>query len=83
MTKKFYFKKGDIKDKKRSIWISKLFNYIRHFIKDPSHEQIAIYKIKGKRMFLTTKCFEKPIQFFEMFANTEKYVRKLKHKPIE
>lgn len=73
-TRQFNFKKGDIVDKK----MSKKTNEFLAKILKPGFEKVSFYKIKNERLLLTVKCFQKPIQFFEMFANTEKYIRKLK-----
>lgn len=75
LTKQFCFQKGDIKDKKSTkVWGRNLLLKIIR----PGFETASFYKIKDKHIFLTIKCFEKPIQFFEMFANTAKYARRIK-----
>lgn len=78
VTRKFYFNKGDIVDKKPS---KKAKKFLEKFLK-PGFETVSFYKVKNKRLLLTIKCFQKPIQFFEMFANTEKYVRQVKRQSI-
>lgn len=78
VTRKFYFNKGDIVDKKPSKKAKKI---LEKFLK-PGFETVSFYKVKNKRLLLTIKCFQKPIQFFEMFANTEKYVRQVKRQSI-
>lgn len=75
LTNRFAFEKGDIKDKKSTGDWGR--NLLLKFIK-PGFETASFYKIKDKPIFLTIKCFEKPIHFYEMFANTAKYARKIK-----
>lgn len=74
--RKFQFKKGDIKDKIQSGWGRSVMDRVM----TPGFETASFYKIKSKRILLTIKCFDKPIHFYEMFANTQKYIRKLKPK---
>ncbi|XP_055315526.1 uncharacterized protein LOC129575664 isoform X2 [Sitodiplosis mosellana] len=74
LTRKFCFVKGDIKDKKSSGWGR---NLLGKLIK-PGFETASFYRVKDTHIFLTIKCFEKPVQFYEMFPNTAKYARKIK-----
>lgn len=71
----FFFKKGDIKDHPNQ---TEWGRTIMEKILPPGFQTASFYTIKNQRILLTLKCFERPIQFYEMFANTKKYVRKLK-----
>lgn len=74
-TRAFYFRKGDMKDHTSDTeWGRQLMEKIL----PPGFQTASFYKIKNQRILLTMKCFERPILFYEMFANTKKYVRKLK-----
>lgn len=78
VTRQFRFNKGDIVDKTPSKRARKFFGAILK----PGFELVSFYKVKNRRLFLTVKCFQTPMQFFEMFANTEKYARKIKKHKI-
>ena len=70
-----YFKKGDIKDHANyTEWGRDILEKILPL----GFQTASFYKIKNHRVLLTMKCFQQPIQFYEMFANTKRYVRKLK-----
>lgn len=75
MNRAFYFKKGDIQDhRNKTEWGRTLMGKIL----PPGFQTVSFYKVKNHRILLTIQCFDRPIQFYEMFSNTKKYVRKLK-----
>lgn len=76
MKRKFYFKKGDIQDKESVSWAQPILEKILK----PGFQMAAFYTINKKRFLLTIKCFDKPVQFYEMFANSKKYIRNLNQK---
>lgn len=68
------FKKGDVKEIKTTGWLKKLLgNFLT-----PGYELSSNYKVKNRKIFLSTKCFKTPSHLFEMFPNTAKYARKAK-----
>lgn len=69
------FKKGDIKDnRKSSEWVKDSLSKVLK----PGYEGARFFKVNNKRIFLNSRCFLKPIQFLEMFANTAKNKRLIK-----
>lgn len=45
---------------------------------DAKVREASWFKIKGKRLFLVAKYFERPRDLFDMFANSRKYVMQIK-----
>lgn len=69
--RKFHFQKGDVVEKNLSI--DEKLPFL-----DVNVREASWFKIKGKRMFLVTKYFERPRDLFDMFANSRKYVMQVK-----
>lgn len=69
--RKFHFEKGDIVDK--NLTVNEKLPLLEANISEASW-----FNIKGKRMFLVTKYFVRPRDFFDMFANSRKYVMQAK-----
>lgn len=68
MTRTFYFEKGDIR----------VFNYKKKlFTKKPEAKAPFFFKIKSTHLCLSLRYFQKPAQFYDMFANSEKFIKRL------
>lgn len=80
INRKLRFVKGDLKDKKIKDegirkWFRSLFSLM---FQDARLQFPTSYKLNDTSIYLSSKCFEKPIQLYEMFKNTQKYVQKMK-----
>lgn len=69
--RKFQFQKGDVAEKNLSV--DEKLPFL-----DAKVSEARWFKIKGKRIFLATKYFERPRELFDMFANSRKYVMQIK-----
>lgn len=74
LKKKLHFKKGDVQNKD----ISETTQKVLKKILSPGFETATFYNVNNKKLLLTVKCFDKPIQFYEMFKNSKKFIRRLK-----
>lgn len=69
--RKFHFEKGDMVEK--NLTVNEKLPLL-----EANVSEAGWFQIKGKRMFLATKHFVRPRDFFDMFANSRKYVMQVK-----